>query len=107
MSVAPPPDIRRAMSERDVIALPADGGRRYEMGQLAAVFKADEAETGSRYSVPEWILKPGQDGVGAHSHDANEEIFYVLGGHARDSPRRNVEDFRSGHLRSHPGNGGA
>jgi mannose-6-phosphate isomerase-like protein (cupin superfamily) len=63
-----------------VIRLPAGAGRRYRMGRLTAVFKADEAETGARYSVSEWILDPGQDGVGAHHHDGNDEMFYVLEG---------------------------
>jgi len=66
--------------EARVIALPKDGGRRYEMGGLTALFKADEAETGARYSVSEWILEPGQPGVGAHSHEANEELFFVMEG---------------------------
>lgn len=65
---------------RGVIALPPGGGRRYEMGKLTALFKADEAETGAAYSVSEWILQPGQEGVGAHSHAANDEVFIVLEG---------------------------
>ena len=65
---------------RKVIELPPGGGRRYEMGRLTALFKADEEETGATYSVSEWILAPGQDGVGAHSHPANDEIFVVLEG---------------------------
>ncbi len=66
--------------KRDLIALEPGGGRRYRMGQLSAVFKADEAETDAAYSISEWILEPGQQGVGAHSHDVNDEIFYVLEG---------------------------
>lgn len=65
---------------REVIALPPGGGRRYEMGKLTALFKADEAETRAAYSVSEWILQPGQGGVGAHSHADNDEIFVVLEG---------------------------
>jgi mannose-6-phosphate isomerase-like protein (cupin superfamily) len=60
--------------------LARDGGRRYEMGKLWAVFKADEAETQERYSVSEWWLHPDTDGPGAHFHEANDEIFYVLEG---------------------------
>lgn len=63
-----------------VMSLPAGGGRRYEMGKLTALFKADEAETRAAYSVSEWILEPDQPGVGAHSHEANDEIFLVLEG---------------------------
>jgi Mannose-6-phosphate isomerase len=64
------------------IVLPPEGGRGYAMGRLSARFKADEAETHAGYSVSEWLLEPGQPGVGAHSHDANDEIFYVLEGEA-------------------------
>jgi mannose-6-phosphate isomerase-like protein (cupin superfamily) len=62
------------------IVLRRNGGRRYEMGALSAVFKADEAETQARYSVSEWWLRPQTEGPGAHSHEANDEIFYVLQG---------------------------
>jgi mannose-6-phosphate isomerase-like protein (cupin superfamily) len=62
------------------IVLSRNCGRRYEMGALSAVFKADEAETGARYSVSEWWLRPHTDGPGAHSHVDNVEIFYVLEG---------------------------
>lgn len=65
---------------REIIVLPPGDGRRYEMGKLTALFKADEAETRAAYSVSEWILQPGQPGVGAHKHDANDEIFFVLEG---------------------------
>lgn len=71
-----------------VIALPPGGGRRYEMGKLTALFKADEDETRAAYSLSEWILQPGQDGVGAHSHEANDEVFFVLEG----SPEIRVGD---------------
>ncbi|MGR3563395.1 MAG: cupin domain-containing protein [Heliomarina sp.] len=67
-------------ARKAVIALGRDEGRRYEMGKLTALFKADEAETGAGYSVSEWRMAPGQEGVGAHHHDANDEIFYVLEG---------------------------
>jgi|FEC22Drversion2_1045045.scaffolds.fasta_scaffold01622_2 quercetin dioxygenase-like cupin family protein len=67
-------------SPDDALRLPAGQGRRYAMGRLTAVFKADGAETGNRYSASEWCLDPGQPGVGAHRHDANDEIFLVLDG---------------------------
>lgn len=63
-----------------IIQLPAGGGRRYEMGKLTALFKVDEADTSAAYSVSEWILQPGQEGVGAHRHEANDEVFVVLEG---------------------------
>ena len=50
------------------------------MGSLRAVFKADEAETQERYCVSEWWLRPLTDGPGAHLHEHNDEIFYVLAG---------------------------
>ena len=62
------------------IVLRPDGGRVYEMNTMRAVFKADGAETGNRYSVSEWWLDAGKPGPGAHKHDDNDEIFYVLEG---------------------------
>ncbi|HEU4557602.1 MAG TPA: cupin domain-containing protein [Longimicrobium sp.] len=47
---------------------------------MRAVFKADEDETGSRYSVSEWWVESNRTGVGPHSHEANEELFYVIAG---------------------------
>jgi mannose-6-phosphate isomerase-like protein (cupin superfamily) len=64
------------------ILLPPGGGRRYEMGAMHAVFKADEEETAERYSVSEWWLDPRTAGPGAHAHDANDEVFYALEGTA-------------------------
>ena len=63
-----------------VILLPPDGGRHYECGPMHSVFLADGAETGDRYSVSIWRLEPSQPGPGAHSHEANEELFYVIEG---------------------------
>jgi mannose-6-phosphate isomerase-like protein (cupin superfamily) len=62
------------------IVLAPQGGRMYEMGGLTAVFKADEDETKQRYSVSEWWLEPHSDGPGAHMHEANDEVFYGIGG---------------------------
>ena len=67
-------------TERDVLHLPPGEGRSYALGRMSAVFKADEGETGSRYSVSEWWLEPGCDGPGAHSHASNDELFYVIEG---------------------------
>jgi mannose-6-phosphate isomerase-like protein (cupin superfamily) len=66
--------------QRDIICLPPDAGRRYRMGRLTAIFKADGAETAERYSASEWLLDPDQPGVGAHRHAENDEIFLVLAG---------------------------
>ena len=60
----------------DLILLNADEGRRYEMGGMTAIFKADEAETDSGYAVSEWVLEAGFDGGGPHRHAANDEIFF-------------------------------
>lgn len=62
------------------IVLTPGGGRAYDMKTMRAVFKADGAETGNRYSISEWWLDPHQPGPGAHKHDDNDEIFYVIEG---------------------------
>jgi mannose-6-phosphate isomerase-like protein (cupin superfamily) len=69
-------------SDRQPIVLAADEGRHYALGRMRAVFKADGAETGARYSISEWWLEPGTAGPGKHSHDANDDIFYVIEGTA-------------------------
>jgi quercetin dioxygenase-like cupin family protein len=47
---------------------------------MRSVFKADGEETKNTYSISEWWLEPHQPGPGAHSHEANDDIFYVLEG---------------------------
>ncbi|WP_442583395.1 cupin domain-containing protein [Mesorhizobium sp. ASY16-5R] len=64
------------------IVLGPDEGRAYAMPAMRAVFKADGAETGNRYSISEWWVEPHSAGPGAHSHAANDEIFYVIEGTA-------------------------
>ena len=68
------------MTERDPIVLGLGKGRIYSCGMMTAVFKADGAETGNRYSISEWWMQPHSDGPGAHSHEENDEIFLVLEG---------------------------
>ena len=68
------------ISMKKPIILEKDEGRSYALGTMTAIFKADEDETESGYSVSEWWLEPGTEGVGAHSHEENDEIFYVLEG---------------------------
>jgi mannose-6-phosphate isomerase-like protein (cupin superfamily) len=63
-----------------VIFLPPRAGRAYDAGPMHAVFKADGVEADDRYCVSEWWLDAGQPGPGAHSHKANEELFYVVEG---------------------------
>jgi mannose-6-phosphate isomerase-like protein (cupin superfamily) len=54
-------------------------GRSYPMGRIAAIFKADGAETAGRYSISEWWLEPHTKGPGAHSHP-EDDIFFVIEG---------------------------
>ncbi|MBC7828490.1 MAG: cupin domain-containing protein [Chitinophagaceae bacterium] len=62
------------------IFLPANQGRHYNMGKMQAIFKADEEETKQQYCISEWWLDPYSEGPGAHSHEKNQDIFYVLEG---------------------------
>lgn len=65
---------------REAVIRKPDGGRAYRMPAMRAVFHADGAETGNAYSVSEWWLEPMSEGPGAHSHEANDEIFRVIAG---------------------------
>ncbi len=56
------------------------GGRHYDCGPMESAFLADGEESGNRYSVSIWWVKPDSPGPGAHSHEANEELFYVIEG---------------------------
>lgn len=67
-------------SETDPLILKTGEGRTYHCGAMTAVFKADENETAEKYSVSEWWLEPNSDGPGAHLHEENDEVFYVLEG---------------------------
>lgn len=62
------------------LILPSGQGRVYNCGTMTAIFKADENETNEKYSVSEWWLEPNSDGPGAHLHEDNDEVFYVLEG---------------------------
>jgi mannose-6-phosphate isomerase-like protein (cupin superfamily) len=53
--------------------------RSYPMGRIAAIFKADESESESRYSISEWWLESHTQGPGVHSHP-EDDIFYVIEG---------------------------
>lgn len=61
-----------------VVWRPGDG-RRYPMGRIEAVFKADGAETAQAYSISEWWLEPNTTGPGAHAHP-EDDVFFVLEG---------------------------
>ena len=64
----------------ETLVLPEGQGRIYDCGTMTAIFKADENETSEKYSVSEWWLEPNSEGPGAHSHENNDEVFYVLEG---------------------------
>ena len=64
----------------ETLILTKEQGRIYNCGTMTAVFKADENETDEKYSISEWWLEPNSDGPGAHAHEDNDEVFYVLEG---------------------------
>jgi quercetin dioxygenase-like cupin family protein len=64
---------------RSPVVLTPGAGRRYEMGRISALFKADDAETAFGYSISEWWLEPNTTGPGAHSHP-EDDVFFVLEG---------------------------
>ena len=66
-------------TRQPVVHAPGEG-RIYRMPAMRAVFKADGEETANRYSVSEWWLEPGSNGPSVHSHEANDEIFFVIEG---------------------------
>lgn len=70
------------LSEKDAIILQPGEGRVYNCGTMTAVFKADENETASRYSISAWWLEPNSSGPGAHQHEENDEVFYAIEGRA-------------------------
>jgi mannose-6-phosphate isomerase-like protein (cupin superfamily) len=64
---------------RSPVILEPGEGREYAMGRIRAVFKADDSETNSGYSISEWWLEPNTTGPGAHSHP-EDDVFYVIEG---------------------------
>lgn len=69
----------KSTANRKAIVLGPGQGRIYSMGRIAAIFKADEVETRSKYSVSEWWLESRTQGPGAHSHE-EDDLFYVIEG---------------------------
>jgi len=69
----------QAAATRSAVVLAPGEGRAYPMGRISAIFKADGAETDSRYSISEWWLEPHTAGPGPHAH-AEDDVFYVLEG---------------------------
>jgi len=72
--------MKHPLNEHDELLLQAGEGRVYNCGTMTAVFKADENETGSKYSISEWWLEPNSDGPGAHQHEDHDEVFYGIEG---------------------------
>jgi mannose-6-phosphate isomerase-like protein (cupin superfamily) len=64
---------------RSPVVLSPGAGRRYPMGRIWSVFKADGAETAHGYSISEWWLEANTKGPGAHSHP-EDDIFFVIEG---------------------------
>jgi len=71
-------DTSTSTDRRPVILGPGEG-RRYPLGRLSAVFKADGDETAGRCAISEWWLEPHTKGPGAHHHP-DDDIFFVLDG---------------------------
>ncbi|HRO44133.1 MAG TPA: cupin domain-containing protein [Flavipsychrobacter sp.] len=66
--------------QTETLILQEGEGRVYNCGTMTAIFKADESETNEKYSISEWWLEPNSEGPGAHDHEENDEVFYVLEG---------------------------
>ena len=66
-------------SERQAIVLAPGEGRKYSMGPMQAIFKADGNETAKRYTISKWWLVPYSEGPGSHSHP-EEDTFFVIKG---------------------------
>jgi mannose-6-phosphate isomerase-like protein (cupin superfamily) len=66
--------------DEDVILLKKGQGRKYNLGPMTAIFKADADETDNKYSISEWWLDPHSEGPGAHLHENVVQTFYVLEG---------------------------
>ncbi len=67
-------------ARRQAIVLAPGAGRAYPMGRISALFKADGAQTRARYSISEWWLDPHTQGPGAHAHEGEDDVFYVIDG---------------------------
>ena len=73
------PTITKALPAGVIVLAPGEG-RHYPCGPMNSVFLADGEETGDRYSASIWWVDPESPGPGAHRHEANEELFYVIEG---------------------------
>jgi mannose-6-phosphate isomerase-like protein (cupin superfamily) len=66
--------------DRKPVLVHPGSARAYDMGRIKAYFHADGKETAGRYSISEWWLEPFTQGPGAHSHEHDDDVFYVLEG---------------------------
>lgn len=71
---------RAAAAPEGVLIVPPGEGRFYPCGPMQSAFLADGGECDDRYSVSIWWVDAQRPGPGVHSHDANEELFYVIEG---------------------------
>jgi len=71
--------MNESLSTSKALVIASGQGRRYSMGRMSAIFKADCAETDSRYSISEWWLEPNTRGPGTHAHP-EDHIYYVIEG---------------------------
>lgn len=67
-------------NHNEILILGQGQGRVYNLGPMTAIFKADENETDEKYSISEWWLEPNSKGPGAHQHENQDQVFYVLEG---------------------------
>ena len=65
---------------KKVIFLKKGIGRKYNLGPMKAIFKADGEETGNKYSVSEWWLDAHSEGPSAHLHENIVQMFFVIEG---------------------------
>ena len=72
--------MKHSNDHNQALILAAGQGRVYKLGPMTAIFKADVDETDNKYSISEWWLDPNSDGPGAHQHEDQDQIFYVLEG---------------------------
>ena len=70
---------QRGATKRAGIVLPPGGGRAYPMGRIAAVFKADGAETDEPLLDLGVVARAEHQGPGRAPHP-EDDVFYVSRG---------------------------
>lgn len=75
-----PDQSNKALQLGRAILIEPESGHSYDMGRIAATFKADGEQTANQFSVSEWWIEPNTAGFGTHAHEAETELFYVLDG---------------------------